>query len=241
MKSVSCRHLNTTARAGDSQRGVSSLFPRDAQLNLPARGYSHRLQKRVAAKAARMSFEAVAPDLATETGVRLGKAQIEQIVSDAAQDFDAFYAQPCSSTLKQHVQGKPIQVLTFDGKGVVMRPEALREATRKKAQTRAQQAPHGFARKEPSNRKRMATVAGIYHIERHRRSPHTVARQFAPVRLVPSAPQAPPKPVGKKLWASLQKPMKKVIETAFAEALRRDPERQADWVVLVDGDPTQID
>ena len=43
------------ARTGYSQRGVSSLFPYDAQLNLPARGYSHRLQKRVAAKAAKMS------------------------------------------------------------------------------------------------------------------------------------------------------------------------------------------
>jgi hypothetical protein len=29
------------ARTGYSQRGVASLFPRDAQLNLPARGYSH--------------------------------------------------------------------------------------------------------------------------------------------------------------------------------------------------------
>jgi len=228
------------ARTGYSQRGVSSLFPRDAQLNLPARGYSHRLQKRVAAKAARLSFEAVAHDIETETGVRLGKAQIEQIISDAAQDFDAFYNQPCSATLKQHTQTQPIQVLTFDGKGVVMRPEALREATRKKVEARAQQAPHGFTRKEKSNRKRMAIVAGIYHIDRHRRSPHTVARQFAPVRLVPSEPQPPPKPVGKKLWASLQKPMKEVIETTFAEALRRDPERQAEWVVLVDGDATQI-
>src|SRR5687768_15787922 len=144
------------ARTGYSQRGVSSHFPRDAQLNLPARGYSHRLQKRVAAKAARLSFEAVAHDLETETGVRLGKAQIEHIVYDVAQDFDAFYDQPCSSTLEQHLQGKPIQVLTFDGKGVVMRPEALREATRKKAQARARQAPHGFARKDNANRKRMA-------------------------------------------------------------------------------------
>jgi len=46
--------------------------------------------------------------------------------------------------------------------------------------------------------------------------------------------------VGKKLWASLEKPMKTVIETGFAEGLRRDPEHQAEWVVLVDGDPTQI-
>src|SRR2546426_1730387 len=229
------------ARTGYSQRGVASLFPRDAQLNLPARGYSHRLQKRVAAKAARLSFEAVARDIETETSVRLGKAQVEQIVNGAAQDFDAFYVQPCPPQLQQSAQSKLIQVLTFDGKGVVMRKEALREATRKKAEARAQQMPRGFARQEKSNRKRMATVASIYHIDRHHRSAQTVARQFAPLRLVPTERQAAPKPVGKKLWASLQKPMKMVIETAFAEGLRRDPQQQAEWVVLVDGDPTQID
>ncbi len=43
------------ARTGSSQRGVTSLFPRDAQLNLPVHSYSHRLQKRVAAKAAKMA------------------------------------------------------------------------------------------------------------------------------------------------------------------------------------------
>ena len=114
--------------------------------------------------------------------MRLGKAQIEQIVSDAAQDFDAFYNQPCSATLKQHTQTQPIQVLTFDGKGVVMRPEALREATRKKVEARAQQAPHGFTRKEKSNRKRMAIVAGIYHIDRHRlvQCPGGGRRRLAP-------------------------------------------------------------
>jgi len=214
------------ARTGYSHRGVASLFPRDAELNLPARGYSHRLQKRVAAKAVKMSFEEVVTDIETETGVRLGKAQVEQIVYGAAQDFDAFYTQPCSAEVQQHAQAKPIQVLSFDGKGVVMRTEALRDATRKKAEARAQKLPRGFARKEKSNRKRMATVASIYHIDRHPRSVQTVARQFAPLRLVPHPKPAAPKPVGKKLWASLKKPMKTVIETGFAEGLRRDPDHQ---------------
>jgi hypothetical protein len=229
------------ARTGDSQRGGANLFPRDAQLNLPARGYSQRLQKRVAAKAAKMSFDEVANDIDTETAVRLGKRQVEQIVYDAAQDFDAFSAQPCSPALQQYAQAKPMQGLTYDSKGGGMRKEALREATRKKVEARAPQAPRGVARQDKSNRTRMATVAGIDHIDRHLRSPHTVARQFAPLRLGPSNPPLAPKPVGKQLWASLQKPMKTVLETAFAEGLRRDPAQQAAWVVLLDGDPTQID
>ena len=229
------------ARTGYRQRGVARLFPRDAQLNLPRQSYSHRLQKRVAAKAAQLSFESVASDIETETGVRIGTRQLKEIVEAAAQDFDAFYALPCPEEIEQYAAAKPIQVLTFDGKGGVMRKEALLEATRKRAEARTHQAPRGFARQDKSNRKRMATVAGIYHIKRHVRSPQSVAQQFAPLRLVPHERQVVPKPVGKKLWASLEKPMQTVIETGFAEGKRRDPELQAEWVVLVDGDLTQLD
>ena len=86
----------------------------------------------------------------------------------------------------------------------------------------------------------MATVAGIYPIDRHVRTPQTVAQQFAPLRLVPRKRPAAPKPVGKKLWASLEKSMNTVIATGFAEGQRRDPTHQAAWGVLVDGDLTQI-
>jgi hypothetical protein len=58
---------------------------------------------------------------------------------------------------------------------------------------------------------------------------------------VPSNPPRAPKPVGKKRWASRQKPMKTVMETPCAAGLRRDPAQQAEGVVLVDGDATQID
>ena len=105
----------------------------------------------------------------------------------------------------------------------------------------AQQPPSGFTRQEKAHRKRMATVAGIDHIDRHIRCPQTVARQFAPLRLVPSPRQPAPKPVGKKRWASLEKPMKTVIEATLAAGHQRDPEHRAEWVVFVDGDHTQID
>jgi hypothetical protein len=227
-------------RTGYSRRGAGNLFPLDAQLNLPAQGYSHRLQKRVSVKAAKESFEEVSKDIEEETGVRIGKHQVEQIVGNAAQDFEAFYTRATPEELQQQVQGQPIQVLTFDGKGVVMRPEGLREGTRKKAEASPPKPPRGFSRQDNSNHKRMATVAGVYHVGRHVRSPKTVARQFAPLRLVPNNRSPSPKPVAKTLWASLEKPMKAVIEAGFEEALRRDPEHRAEWVVLVDGDPKQL-
>jgi hypothetical protein len=220
---------------------VGNLFPLDAPLNLPAQAYSHRLQKRVSVKAGKESFEAVSKDIEEETGVRIGKHQVEQIVRRAAQDFEAFYARATPEAVQQPVQGQPIQVLTFAGKGVVMRPEGLREGTRKKAEASTRQPPRGFSRRDSANRKRMATVAGLYHVARHPRRPKTVARQFAPRRLVPDNRPPGPKPVAKTLWASLEKPMKAVIDASFEEALRRDPEHRAEGVALVDGDPTQLD
>src|SRR6266568_2357492 len=163
---------------------VAMLLTTPSKDYLPAQGYSHRLQKRVAVKAVKESFEGVVNNIATETGVRIGKRQVEQIVSAAAQDFDAFYARPCPEEIQRQAAAKPMQVLTFDGKGVVMRPEALRQETRKRAEANGPTAPRGFHRQDQSNRKRMATVAGIYHIDRHVRRPQTVAQQFAPLRLV---------------------------------------------------------
>lgn len=228
-------------RTGYGQRGTRSLFPLDAQLNLPASSYSHRLQKRVVRKVVKDSFEGVAKDIQEETSVRIGKRQIEEIVCAAARDFDAFYAQDCPEEIRKQVHSKPILVLTFDGKGVVMRKGGLREETRKKAEAETRKPPRGLTRKDKANRKRMATVAGIYHVDRHIRRPKTVARQFAPLRLVAKRRKSAPKPVAKKLWASLEKPMKTVIEGGFEEARRRDPKHKAEWVVLVDGDLTQID
>ena len=83
-----------------------------------------------------------------------------------------------------------------------MRPEGLREGTRKKAEASPPRSPRGFSRQAKANRKRMATVAGIYHIDRQIRCLRTVARQFAPLRLVHPHQTAAPKPVARRLWAS---------------------------------------
>ena len=38
----------------------------------------------------------------------------------------------------------------------------------------------------------------------------------------------------------MEKSSRAVIREAFAEALRRDPDKRRRWVVLVDGDPKQL-
>lgn len=210
-------------------------------MHLPARGSSHGWQKRGAAQAAQRAWDAVAHDRATATAVRLGTRQVEPLVSGAAQDGDACDAQPCAAAVQRPWSAQPMQGLTVDGKGGVMRPAAWREATRKQAEARAQRAPHGLAHKDPSHRPRLATVAGISPLDRPLRSPHTGARPCAPLRRVPSHPPPAPTPVGTKRWARLAKPMQAVLEAPVAAGRRRDPAHKAAGVACVDGDPTHID
>ena len=55
--------------------------------------------------------------------------------------------------------------------------------------------------------------------------------------LAPWHEPAPPRPPveHKRVWASLAQNPAAVLDEAFREGLRRDPERQKTWVGLVDG------
>ena len=68
------------------------------------------------------------------------KRQAEQLVARAAEDFDAFYEARRAAEGQSPPDGSVV-VLTFDGKGVVLHREDLREATRKAAEQRRRSAP----------------------------------------------------------------------------------------------------
>ena len=92
------------------------------------------------------------------------------------------------------------------------------------------------ARGEKAQRKRMSTVAAVYTIAPQVRTPEQIAQQLQPVQEVVT----PPRPEHKRVWASLRQPPEKVLEEAFAEAARRDPDRTKTRVALVDGGPHQL-
>jgi hypothetical protein len=222
-------------RLGYGADGAESLHPLDADLNLPTEQYSFGLRRRAAEEAAKASFEETVQSLAAHTGTAVGKRQVEQLVQRAAADFDAFYAQrrpdaraPTASLL----------VLTVDSKGVVMRPEDLREATRQAATTRHHKLGKRLAKGEKRNAKRMATVAAVYTVAPFVRTPQDVVRALAPASEGEGAKR--PRPEHKRVWASLQKSPDEVIADAFAEAQRRDPHQTKRWVALVDGSDPQI-
>jgi hypothetical protein len=226
----------TVTRVGYGAEGEPSLHPLDGQLNLPVEKYSHEVRRRVALEAAKGAFEAGVETLATYTGAHVPKRQFEELVVRAAQDFDAFYQARRAQAQAASGTGE-ILVLTVDGKGVVMRPEDLREATQKAAATRATTFTARLGRGRRLHAKRMAAVAAVYTIAPFVRTPEEI---FPPAGKPATAP-ARPAPEHKRVWASLARPPEAVIAELFEEAQHRDPKHRKLWVALADGNETQIE
>lgn len=227
----------TIERIGYSAKGESSLFPKDALLNLPLDSYSHGIRKLVAKEVAKNAFNEVIDTVKQTTGVTLPKRQAEILAGIAARDFDEFYLQQNTEPVMQLAQQLPLIILTTDGKGVVMRREDLREATRKKADATTHKLKKRLSRGEKSHAKRMATVASVYSIEKFTRTPEEIIGEFSADK---SYKTKRPKPVAKRVWASLEKEPETVTADIFEEALRRDPKKQKTWVCLIDGDKKQL-
>ena len=225
-------------RTGYGAEGAESLHPLDAALNLPEELYSLGVRRRVAEEVAKSSFDEVGETIARHTGANVGKRQLRELTERAAQDFDLFYQtrRECAGT--EQANGS-IVVISVDGKGVVMRREDLREATRKAAVSKSHRLSKRLSKGEKRNAKRMAAVAVTYTIEPNIRTPEEVIRSMAPIHEI--EPRKRPAPELKRVWASLEKSPERVIEEAFQEALFRDPGRKKSWVALVDGNKTQIE
>lgn len=233
------RHLETVVgrvavpRLGYQKPGHEDLHPLDAQLNLPPDSYSYGVRRLVARESATSSFDEVVARLRDYTGAAVAKRQVEQLAVRAAQDFEAFY----ESRHPEQESADALLVISTDGKGIVMRREGLREATRRRAEQCAHKVETRLTPGEKRDRKRMAQVATVYTVDPW---PRTVADVLHSFRDEETDLQRP-KPRNKRVWASVTRSARAVIREAFDEALRRDPDKQRRWVVLIDGDLTQLD
>ena len=225
-------------RMGYRTRGLNSLYPVDAALNLPRESYSHGMRLIAAREASKASFHEVGLTIERTTGVRVPHRQIEDLALRAATDFDAFYEERQASAIAARATSSSILVLSADGKGVVMRPEALREATRKAAAVRTHKMGTRLSPGEKRNAKRMAEVATVYSIAPYPRTPEQIVRGSAEND---DGPAPRPRPEHKRVWASIEQDTPEVIDGAFREALSRDPTRVKRWVALVDGNAPQIE
>jgi len=223
-------------RTGYRDQGKPSLHPLDGGLNLPPEKYSLEVRRRVAIEAAKGGFDEGVKTLEEFTGAHVPKRQFEELVIRAAQDCEAFYAERQKRARADPHTG-PVLVLTVDGKGVVMRPEDLREATQRAAAKRAETFTARLGRGRRLHAKRMASVAAIYTVERFVRTPEEILPLSEEQREKPTRPQ----PEHKRVWASLANSPEEVITAMFDEAGHRDPKRKRRWIALVDGNGTEID
>ena len=224
----------TVSRIAYRAPGAPSLHLADAALNLPEEKHSHGLRKLAAAESARGSFEDAGSAITRSTGVRVGKRQVEQLAMAAAADIDAFYA----ARRPGPAAGEVLLVLQFDGKGIVMRPEALRPATARAAAAAAPKLATRLSPGEKHGRKRMAELASVHDAVP---APRTAADIIRPPGSDPPPRNPGPRAAGKWLTASVTDDIPAVITAGFDEAGRRDPGQKRTWVALVDGNNTQIE
>jgi len=226
------------SRLCHGQRGVDSLAVVDAELSLPREFYSLGLRRLVAREAAKVSFDAVVEAVKTTTGVDIPKRQVEQLAMRAAADMEAFYE--LRHAAANEGTGEYV-VITTDGKGVAMRREDLRPATRKAAEKRRPKRKRRRSKGEKGLTRRMAQVASVYTVAPHIRAAEDIVEELRPTAEEAVARPPRPKPEGKRVWASVVHDAATVIAQAFQEAAKRDPERKKRWVVLVDGAEHQLD
>ena len=224
----------TVKRRGYGARGKASVFPLDAQLNLPKDKYSHALRQRVGEEVAKGSFDEAVRSVERTTGGKVPKRQAEEIAVELSQDFESFYDSDRSEGPEMTTD--PL-ILSEDGKGIVMRAEGLREATRKAAQRSKHKLKTRLSQGEKRNRKRMAMVATVYSIARHCRRPEAIMGLEEDEQDTSSSR---PRARNKRVWASVERDPGKVTEELFEEAHRRDPEHRRPWVMLVDGHKDQL-
>jgi hypothetical protein len=225
----------------------AARFPLDEALRLPREVYAFPLRERVAKEASMASYERTVAHVADVTRGHVPKRQSEELAIRAAADFEEFYEQlvlPANDALKTDA----LQVLSVDCKGITMRPEALRDATRKDAEAAKASAVRGdpmASRKTRRHDKRMAVVTAVWEQERLVRTADDVLERLGKERnpkgrARPAHSKAMPRPQNKRVAASVKLSHAVGVARMFDEAQRRNPNGERTTVVLVDGDEHQL-
>ena len=197
--------------------GRGNVHPLDAALNLPEEKHSHGLRKLAAIEAARGSMEAAGAAITRAAGVTVGKRQVEELARRCAAHVEAFYAQRVTGLAPEEW---PL-ILTFDGKGIVMLPGALRPATAKAAASAEGKLATRLSPGEKNGRKRMAELACVYDAVPVPRAPEDVISTPAQKRRKRKAQATAPDPGRSREWAVLPDGNNTQIEAATAEAASR--------------------
>ena len=223
-------------------KGVVSLFPRDAVLNLPPCGYSWGLQRLAEMFCRSGSYEQAHEFVLAAAGVSVGKRQLEQITMAAAADAERFYRdrvrdQGAPAGAGEEQGSLPPLAISADGKGVAMLPEARRRRTRapeQKVRTFEKRAGTG----EKKGCKRMAETGAVFDVavpDGPARTPEQVMRPEGG-----SGGKKPPRAENRWYTCDITAGRDVTIGKVFDEADRRDPGHLRTWIALADGDIYQL-
>jgi hypothetical protein len=231
----------TVRRHGFRRNGVTS-FPLDRGLRLPPEIYSHGLRKRVAEEVRTQSVANSVDRVDDTTAGHVPKRQAEELMVRAAQDFETFYANAeRQGPANDESDPATLLIMSCDAKGIAVRAESLRDATRKEAE-RAQRDPvrgdPTSTRKDRRHTKRMAAVTAVWDQKPLARTAQDIVTEL---RGDPDAPKVRmPKPEKKRIAATIENSLPTAVAEMFDEADRRDPERRRTTGVLVDGSEPQL-
>jgi len=211
-------------RVGYGLPGKNCIHPLDEALELPGRIYSYELQRRLVRKAVQGPFDEAVDSLCEATGAKIPKRTAQQIVLDASEDFDRFYASRHADG-KEEEESASILVGSVDCKGI---PMIKSELTAKKVRRK---------RGEKAQKKKMATVAAVFTQVPRIRTPEAIIESlFEPDKHRDKKQDRATRPQNKRIWASLTAGKDSFISDVNEEMKRRDPLGQKLHVVVTDGE-----
>ena len=148
----------TVSRMAYRAPGRGNLHPADAALNLPVERHSHGLRKLAASEAARGSFQDAVWGSSGHAG-----SSLETPGRGARSDRRGRLRGLLPSPQASRSERGDLLVISADGKGIVMRPDALRpKAALARARPRPKHPQTRLASAEKSNYKRMAEIGAVY-------------------------------------------------------------------------------
>ena len=175
-------------RMGYGAPGQEAIHPLDAELGLPGRIWSYECQRRLIRAVVCSPFDEAIAFVAEITGFEVPKRSAEQIVREAAVDFETFYASRASAQVKPG-RGE-ILVGAIDCKGIPMvKPAGTERVVRR-------------GKGQKANKKKMATVAAVHSQPPVVRTPKEVLDSLFQTGERPERPKRP-RPSHKRVWASL--------------------------------------
>ena len=208
-------------RMGYGAPGHNAIHPLDAELMLPARIWSYEYQRRLVKAVVCGPFDEAIALIAEITGTSIPKRSAEQIVQEAAVDFESFYAARTADGLGP--AAGEILVSAIDCKGIPMvKVDGAQRVVRR-------------TKGEKANKKKMATVAAVHSQPPIIRTPAQVIDSLFATDTAVERPKRPA-PSHKRVWASLTADKDTFIAGVKAEMTRRDPAHQHTWVIVTDGE-----